>query len=309
MPLPPGALSLLLNGQPSLRGVKPTSTEPRKRSYPTFARPENGSLKFSVGGFRKRYQQWKEIKARCRNGQKPVFPPKKERRKYILEDAQWVEVFKFMDGHPEYTRVKVVAHFKQKGIHFDSGNLAQKLRERGAIERRVVVEAAAAKRKEQVQLVAAQTSRRALRWLIQAGELDPAYLSDDTDATIEETPLTLPRTEQSTPRDLTSPDRGIPLRVDFSGEEGEEQEEVGAPVSSICPTAAPRSIGLSASARASLRCTPSPTTSSENSPSPRSLSQSPHAMQSRAQRPLGYALTAESAQLVLRSKLWDGWLP
>lgn len=99
-----------------------------------FARPENGSIQFSIGALRRRWKQWKELRKACGEGQQPAF---KINRHRALKDSEWVEVFTFVDEHPDCTRVGVVKHFGSLGLQFHRRTLAQKLGEREAIELRV----------------------------------------------------------------------------------------------------------------------------------------------------------------------------
>lgn len=104
-----------------------------KDIFDHFAQPENGSLQFSVNALRRQWKQWKTLKYSAR-GQQVVF-------KKTPSDAEWVQVFAFMDKHPGYTKEMVVQHFTSQGIKFKRDLLSVKHRECDEIKSRVATAA------------------------------------------------------------------------------------------------------------------------------------------------------------------------
>ena len=102
-----------------------------------FARPENGSLYFSQSTWYRRLEAWKELKQNCADVDetKARFGIGQGR---VLTDDEWVEVFEFMDRHPNYGKEKVVSHFnEERGLKFSRRTLQVWFLKRECVERRV----------------------------------------------------------------------------------------------------------------------------------------------------------------------------
>ncbi|KAJ3532845.1 hypothetical protein NMY22_g7582 [Coprinellus aureogranulatus] len=94
------------------------------------------------------------------SGRRVTRKPKPNRHIYHLTDAEWVQVFEFMDDHPEYNQSQVWRHFTNLGFKFHRTTIGTKLKKREAIERRALAGEGKGKGKEEAAPSAQRRSSR-----------------------------------------------------------------------------------------------------------------------------------------------------
>ena len=64
-------------------------------------------------------------------------PDNVSQKKERLTDAEWVQVFKYLDANKPCTQKQAIDHFERKGLRFSRKTLARRIDVREEIERRV----------------------------------------------------------------------------------------------------------------------------------------------------------------------------
>ncbi|KAJ3519602.1 hypothetical protein NMY22_g13124 [Coprinellus aureogranulatus] len=221
-------------------------------------------------------------------GRRVARKSKPNRHIYHLTDAEWVQVFEFMDDHPEYNQSQVWRHFTNLGFKFHRTTIGTKLKKREAIERRALAGEGKGKGKEE----AASSAQRRSSRLPRGSSTSKRYVESDSSISSEseEDEDEDDEEDSESQEDSLEEDEGD---EDTDGEEDEEADEEEdeeefrdtapseltpppeSPIVDAAPFVGLTSVPATVTAEATAQPSPSPTPSRESSPEPGERSPTP----------------------------------